>query len=107
MKFIYNNIFIFQSDDLYEKDNGWLEILHPLLTLKLKRNELYNLFSAILNRYIPRDCVRNGSPYHLFRLLLLYHDPELCAFLDTKKITPDSYAHLWVSNFLLLFEEIL
>ncbi|CAF1021102.1 unnamed protein product [Brachionus calyciflorus] len=26
---------------------------------------------------------------------MLYHDPELCAFLDTKKISPDSYAHLW------------
>jgi hypothetical protein len=35
-------------------------------------------------------------PYHLFRLLLLYHDPELCSFFDTRKITPDLYAHAWV-----------
>lgn len=52
-------------------------------------------------RSISRDCVQNGSPYHLFRLLMLYHDPELCAFLDTKKIAPDSYAHLWVIHLLL------
>ena len=46
----------------------------------------------------------NGSPYHLFRLLLLYHDPELCAYLDTKKISPDSYAHQWFRS---LFSAIL
>jgi hypothetical protein len=85
------------SDELYEKDNGWLEIIQPLLTLKLKRHEVYGLFCGIINRYIPRDCVRNGSPYHLFRLLLLYHDPELCTFLDTRKVTTDSFAHIWVN----------
>ena len=37
-------------------------------------------------------------PYHLFRLLLLYHDPELCSFFDSKKITADLYAHVWVGN---------
>lgn len=26
---------------------------------------------------------------------MLYHDPALCAFLDTKKMSPDSYAHVW------------
>lgn len=38
----------------------------------------------------------NGRPFHLYRLLLQYHEPELCSFLDTKKITPDSYAINWV-----------
>lgn len=83
------------NDENYEKDNGWLELLYPILTLNLTKNECYNFFNAILRRYIPKDCVQNGSPYHLFRLLMLYHDPELCAFLDTKKISPDSYAHFW------------
>lgn len=45
-----------------------------------------------------RECVRDGKPFHLFRLLLLYHDPELCSFLDTKKVTPDTYALNWVSG---------
>lgn len=43
-----------------------------------------------------RDCMANGRPFHLYRLLLQYHEPELCSFLDTKKITPDSYAINWV-----------
>lgn len=83
------------NDENYEKDNGWLELLHPILTLKLNKNETYNMFDAILKRYIPKDCVQNGSPFHLFRLLMLYHDPELCAILDTKKISPDFYARSW------------
>lgn len=44
------------------------------------------------------DCEADGMPYHLFRLLLLYHDPELCSFFDTRKITSDLYAHIWVSR---------
>ena len=46
--------------------------------------------------HLHRNCRKNGKPFHLFRLLLLYHDPELCGFLDTKRIFPDSYAHGWV-----------
>ncbi len=38
----------------------------------------------------------NGRPFDLFRLLLLYHDPSLCSFLDTRKVTPDMYAKRWV-----------
>uniref|UniRef100_A0A8C2BZR5 TBC1 domain family member 23 n=1 Tax=Cyprinus carpio TaxID=7962 RepID=A0A8C2BZR5_CYPCA len=45
-----------------------------------------------------RDCVAKGRPFHLFRLLLQYHEPEFCSFLDTKKITPDSYAISWVGS---------
>uniref|UniRef100_A0A7N8X596 TBC1 domain family member 23 n=1 Tax=Mastacembelus armatus TaxID=205130 RepID=A0A7N8X596_9TELE len=51
-----------------------------------------------MNKYIPRDCVPNGRPFHLYRLLLQYHEPELCSFLDTKKITPDSYAINWLGS---------
>lgn len=38
----------------YEKGNGWIEILLPLIALKLPRSETYNLFEAIKNCYIPR-----------------------------------------------------
>ncbi|CAH1795914.1 unnamed protein product [Owenia fusiformis] len=79
----------------YGSKNGWLEILQPMLALKLSRSDLYNCFYAILTRFIPRECHKNGKPFHLFRLLLLYHDPELCSFLDTKRITPDLYALSW------------
>ncbi|CAF4002774.1 unnamed protein product, partial [Rotaria sp. Silwood2] len=83
----------------YEKGNGWIDILKPLITLEYKdRAELYALFANIRNRYIPRYCEANGTPYHLFRLLLLYHDPELCSFFDTRKITPDLYAYTWIRS---------
>jgi hypothetical protein len=38
----------------YEKSNGWIEILLPLIALKLPRSETYNSFEAIKNSYIPR-----------------------------------------------------
>ncbi|CAM4866542.1 unnamed protein product [Rotaria socialis] len=86
-------------NETYEKGNGWIEIFKPLITLEYKnRAELYALFASIRNRYVPRDCEADGMPYHLFRLLLLYHDPELCSFLDTRKITPDLYAHIWIRS---------
>ena len=44
-----------------------------------------------------RDCKAGGRPFHLFRLLLLYHDPELCSFLDTKRLAPEAYLQPWVS----------
>lgn len=33
--------------------------------------------------------------YHLLRLLIQYHDPELCSILDSKKITPNLYVKDW------------
>ncbi|KAM7410458.1 hypothetical protein PAMA_001751 [Pampus argenteus] len=77
---------------------SWPHLLKPLLGLQLPRSDLYNCFYAIMNKYIPRDCVPNGRPFHLYRLLLQYHEPELCSFLDTKKITPDSYAISWMGS---------
>ena len=38
----------------YEKGNGWLELLGPLIALKLPRAATYNLFEAIRDIYIPR-----------------------------------------------------
>ncbi|XP_059427103.1 TBC1 domain family member 23-like isoform X2 [Carassius carassius] len=82
----------------FTPDLSWPHILKPLLGLQLSRKDLYNCFYAIMNKYIPRDCVVKGRPFHLFRLLLQYHEPEFCSFLDTKKITPDSYALSWLGS---------
>ncbi|ELU13461.1 hypothetical protein CAPTEDRAFT_183535 [Capitella teleta] len=82
----------------YAKDNGWLNVLQPMLAMKYSKADLYNCFYAFITKYIPRECHKNGKPFHLFRLLLQYHDPELCSFLDTKKITPDTYAQNWFSS---------
>uniref|UniRef100_A0A8C0UZI6 TBC1 domain family member 23 n=1 Tax=Cyanistes caeruleus TaxID=156563 RepID=A0A8C0UZI6_CYACU len=77
---------------------GWIHLLKPLVHLHLPRSDLYNCFYAIMNKFIPRDCFMKGRPFHLFRLLLQYHEPELCSFLDTKKMTPDSYALNWLGS---------
>ncbi|XP_023298924.2 TBC1 domain family member 23 [Lucilia cuprina] len=79
----------------YESDNGWIELLLPLLALKLNRSDTYNLFEAIRDNYIPKGCKPKGNVFHVFRLLILYHDPELCTMLDTKKISPDLYSQQW------------
>ncbi|MEE6468308.1 hypothetical protein FKM82_008250 [Ascaphus truei] len=82
----------------YHADVSWIHLLKPLVDLQLPRSDLYNSFYAIMNKYIPRDCYKKGKPFHLFRLLLQYHEPELCSFLDTKKITPDLYALNWLGS---------
>ncbi|XP_070505538.1 TBC1 domain family member 23 [Chironomus tepperi] len=82
----------------YESNNGWIETLMPILSLKLKRTEIYNIFEAIRDTFIPKDNIKHGNVYHVFRLLILYHDPELCAVLDTCKITPDMYANQWFQS---------
>lgn len=82
----------------YASKNGWIELLLPLLSLKLGRSYTYNLFEAIRDTYIPKGCIKNGNVFHVFRLLILYHDPELCSVLDTKKITPDQYSMSWFQS---------
>ncbi|OXB83312.1 UNVERIFIED_CONTAM: hypothetical protein H355_001749, partial [Colinus virginianus] len=89
----------------YSSCLGWIHLLKPLVLLRLPRSDLYNCFYAIMNKYIPRDCFLKGRPFHLFRLLLQYHEPELCSFLDTKKMTPDSYALNWVIIDVILAQE--
>ncbi|XP_050665041.1 TBC1 domain family member 23 isoform X2 [Leptidea sinapis] len=82
----------------YAPSNGWIEILYPLLSLKLPRSDTYNLFEKVLNLYIPNGCVPNGVPFHILRLIIQYHDPELCSFLDTKRITPEQYCMPWLRS---------
>ena len=45
-----------------------------------------------------RDTSKDSKMYQLFRLLLMYHEPQLCNFLDTRKIFPDAYTSVWVSS---------
>ncbi|XP_061743803.1 TBC1 domain family member 23-like isoform X1 [Nerophis ophidion] len=82
----------------FTSELSWPHLLKPLLGLGLPRSDLYNCFYAVMNKHIPRECVPKGHPFHLYRLLLQYHEPELCSFLDTKKITPDSYAIHWLGS---------
>ncbi|XP_037092305.1 TBC1 domain family member 23-like [Pollicipes pollicipes] len=84
--------------DTYRRGNGWMDLLQPLVPLKLNKPELYFTFTNILQRYIPKNCKKDGDPYHLLRLLLLYHEPELCNFLDTIKVAPDTYTTAWFNS---------
>ncbi|XP_046409529.1 TBC1 domain family member 23 [Neodiprion fabricii] len=78
----------------YERGNGWLELLGPLIALKLPRSATYNLFEAIRDVYIPRGVIHSS----VLRLLLLYHEPELCSFLDTKRVSPEEYTKGWINT---------
>ncbi|CAL1543473.1 unnamed protein product [Lymnaea stagnalis] len=82
----------------YAHGNGWMDMLQVLLAVKMSQSELYNCFYSIHNKYIPHGCKKNGKPFHLFRLLLQYHDPELCSYLDTRRVTPDLYAMSWFNS---------
>ncbi|XP_017775645.1 PREDICTED: TBC1 domain family member 23 [Nicrophorus vespilloides] len=82
----------------YERGNGWIELLLPIITLKVGKSTIYNLFEGIRDMYIPQGSHKNGNVFHILRLLLLYHDPELCNLLDTKKLTPDLYCLTWFQS---------
>ncbi|KAK0069286.1 TBC1 domain family member 23 [Biomphalaria pfeifferi] len=82
----------------YTPNNGWMDILQVLLAVKMSTSELYNCFYSILNKFIPHGCKKNGKPFNLFRLLLQYHDPQLCSYLDTRRVTPDLYVMSWFNS---------
>lgn len=82
----------------YRSSSGLVELLSPFITLNLPLCEVYNCFYAMQSKFIPRECYRDGKPFHLFRQLLQYHDPQLCSFLDSRKIPPDSYAQRWLRS---------
>lgn len=88
----------------YVSDNGWVDILKVLYNLDLSDTQTYRMFFRIIDRYIPRDLcpksasVKSAPAYHLLRLLIQYHDPELCSILDSKKVTPNLYVKDWFSS---------
>ncbi|CAL4067281.1 unnamed protein product, partial [Meganyctiphanes norvegica] len=82
----------------YDSQIGWADVILPMLSTKMPRDHIYVCFEEILEKYIPRETGRGSPVYHLLRLLLLYHDPELSTFLDSRKITPDLYATSWMQS---------
>ena len=78
----------------YSSENGWLEIIEVLMHLKLPKDQTYACLEVIVKKFVPRPS-SNDQAFHLLRLLILYHDPELCTFLDSKKIHPQLYSEPW------------
>lgn len=78
--------------DIYDSSKRWPSLLRPIISLKMPRIDSYSIFRAIGVEYIAKhkDC------YHLLRILLLYHDPELCNLLDSLKLGPELYSEIWV-----------
>jgi hypothetical protein len=77
----------------------WMELLGPLLALNLSRGELYNALYTILNKFVPRETdLCDGRPFNIIRLILLYHEPELCSYLDTRRVLPADYCSLWLKT---------
>lgn len=78
----------------YTSDNGWIEVMETLMSLKMTKEETYACMEVIVKKFIPRS-TSNDQAFHLLRLLILYHDPELCSFLDSKKVHPEQYTGSW------------
>ncbi|XP_047129998.1 TBC1 domain family member 23 isoform X1 [Hydra vulgaris] len=82
----------------YRSSSGFVELLSQFIIIDLQLSEVYNCFYAMQSKFLPRECYREGKPFHLFRQLLQYHDPQLCSFLDSRKIPPDLYAQKWLRS---------
>ncbi|TDH68289.1 hypothetical protein CCR75_003246 [Bremia lactucae] len=95
---------------------GMNEVLAPFLLLTEKRPEskgstplpegvIFQCFHALIDRFLPHVFIDQEfrslqCSLHLYRLLMLYHDPELCHYLDQHDMTPELYVTPW---FMTLF----
>ncbi|KAI6204024.1 hypothetical protein M3Y94_00624500 [Aphelenchoides besseyi] len=84
----------------YESCNGWMHIMEVLLSMPFDLSTLFNVFYAITTKYIPRDTSQSAKTYDLFRLIIQYHDPQLCSYLDSMKIQPQIFAADWFNSLL-------
>ncbi|CAH8673107.1 hypothetical protein MS3_00001207 [Schistosoma haematobium] len=84
----------------YSSINGWVSILKVLfIVLKpTNRSELYASFVSFYHRFVATGVNIDQCVSVVFRLLLQYHEPKLCSFLDSLKVSPESYFIPWMSN---------
>eukprot|EP01083_Nonionella_stella_P086802 241321_1 len=84
---------------------GMNYILAPFFLVELSgRDEIYAVYSAFIDRFLPNiftDDEFGGlqCSFRMFRLLIQYHDPKLCNFLDQHDINPELYAAPWFMTF--------
>ncbi|KAF1783464.1 Immunoglobulin-like fold [Phytophthora cactorum] len=95
----------------------WMnEVLAPFLLLTEQRDGaqertplaegvVFQCFYALIDRFLPHVFVDKEfrslqCSFQLYRLLMLYHDPELCHYLDQHDMTPELYVTPW---FMTLF----
>jgi len=76
----------------------YVDLLTPITRLSLTRNEKYTVFQTIVERFVPIAVdEQNSSIYHISRLLLLYHDPQLCNHIDSLKLNFADFSQSWFS----------
>ncbi|CAN0498678.1 unnamed protein product, partial [Ectocarpus sp. 8 AP-2014] len=89
------------------------EVLAPFVALsdpELPTSDISLCYSAFLRRFLPyafnqdEEFLSLQICFRLFRLLLLYHHPRLCRFLDQYQLQPELYATPW---FMTLFSNSL
>lgn len=79
----------------------YVELLQPITRLSLTRNEKYLVFQTVVERFVPVNTEdNNSSVYHLSRLLLLYHDPQLCNHIDSLKLSFSDFSCTWFRSLL-------
>ena len=92
---------------------GMNEILAPFVLLRqpapLPEHTLYEMLASFVKRYLTHmfsddEFQSLQAAFRLFRLVLLYHDPELTGHLDQFEIVPELFATSW---FLTLFAQLL
>ncbi|CAH0493383.1 unnamed protein product [Peronospora farinosa] len=95
---------------------GMNEVLAPFLLLTEQREGcqdhvplaegvVFQCFYALIDRFLPhvfmdKEFRSLQCSFQLYRLLMLYHDPELCHYLDQHDMTPELYVTPW---FMTLF----
>ena len=78
-------------------DEGIVSLLRPVIDLSLTKNEKFSIFQTVLDKFIPHQ-ESTEAVHDLARLLLLYHDPQLCNHLDSLKISFQQFAASWFSS---------
>ncbi|CAH8874261.1 unnamed protein product [Trichobilharzia szidati] len=84
----------------YSSSNGWVSIIKVLYTVlkPTNRSELYMSFVSFYHRFVATGVNVDQCVSMIFRLLLQYHEPKLCSFLDSLKISPEDYFIPWISS---------
>ncbi|XP_034950617.1 TBC1 domain family member 23-like [Chelonus insularis] len=78
----------------YRVGNGWVPLLSRLVKKNPEKLPTYIAFKRMRDNYVPEP----GTHGYVLRLLLMYHDPELCNMLDNDKFSLAKYTELWVNS---------
>ena len=93
------NDFEISTEKKFVPNCGWIEILKTLQFIEgISKRESIKFLEEMLNKFIPKNVEKSSNIYHIVRLLLQYHDAELCSFLETKKISPFDYCSNWFKS---------